>query len=177
MNQSRRASFSFATFQGKTEGVDSVWLCFWGTYTLTMNVEMWQFLIDSIDDGQPEEGLDDDTYDLVEAMEHLLPESNHVGMGPTNHTSTRLFSLTVFNNTYSIQCRLEGLELLQNGVTAGADYDDPDGGRSLYAFTGQAATLIAREKERKASREPLEPAPKGYVTERRRRRRSDPVGA
>ena len=165
------ASFSFAQYQGKAEGVSIVWLAFWGTYTLTCNVEMWRLLIDAIDDGQTSGGLEDDIFDLVEGMDRLMPSKSeeHRSQGETRAISTRLFSLSTFNNTFTIQCRVEGLELFQSAVHAGADYQT-DGGTSLYAFTGQASALVSKEKTRKQARMVSEPAPQGYVSGRRRRR-------
>ena len=163
------ASFSFAQYQGKADGQPVTWLAFWGTYTLTFNVEMLRLLVDSIDDGQPEDGFEDDTYDLVDCLERLIPTGDCRGQGATLALNTRLFSLSTFNNTFTLQCRVEGLEVLHAAVHAGADYD-AEGGTSLYAFTGQAAGLIAKEKARKQAKVE-EPPPQGYVTPGRRRRR------
>lgn len=169
------ASFSFAQYIGKSGGDNVIWLAFWGTYTLTFNVEMLRLLIDSIDDGQPADGFEDDTYDLVTALEDLMPPSDVRGQGDTKAIATRLFSLSTFNNTLTIQCRVEGLELLTEAVGAGANYDG-EGGTSLYAFTGQAEGLVAKEKARKQQRAAeSDPPPVGYVSTGQRRRRRESV--
>lgn len=159
-------SFSFATYNGKTDGQPAIWLSFWGTYTMVLNESMLRLLIDTLDNGADEDGsLEDEIFDLVEALEALIDRE-------TAHKETGMFLVATFNNVFTVQCRVDGLSQLREAINAGADYET-FGGPSLYALVGQCDSLIAKERERRAVK--AGPVPTGYAqpaVPKQRRRRS-----
>jgi hypothetical protein len=131
MNHKPAPSFAFAKFNGRSKGEPATWVCFFGTFSIAMNQPMVDLLIDAIDKGGEIAGdeieLDDDVCELVDALENAK----------TTHLNG-VFRLIKFKDTYTVQCGLEGLKILDEAVRAGADLQN----QTLYAFLGECEHRI-----------------------------------